>query len=70
MSIDKALENMKFDVRLIDYHLNNGTITKTDIEKHSKDLPDLSANVALPSDSDTDTDIEVDDEGSENPQAH
>lgn len=46
MSINKALENLKYDVRLVDYHLNNGIISKADVEKHLKDLPDLSHQVA------------------------
>jgi hypothetical protein len=60
MSINKSLESMKFDVRLIDYHLNDGTLTKADVEKHSKELPDLSANVLESSDLDSDEDIDLD----------
>lgn len=45
--IDKALEKMKFDTRLIDTNLNNGFISKEELKKHLEQLPDLSAHVAF-----------------------
>ncbi len=47
MSIEKALEILKYDVRLIEYHLNNGMLTKAELEKHMKEIPDSGNNVAL-----------------------
>lgn len=45
MTIDKALEHLKYDVRLIEYHMDNGVIQKADLEKHLTELPDSSDNV-------------------------
>ena len=41
MSIDKVMKIMKFDSRLIEYNLNNGTITKEELKTHLQNLPDL-----------------------------
>jgi ATP:corrinoid adenosyltransferase len=47
MSIEKALETLKYDVRLIEYHLNNGMLTHAELEKHIKEIPDSSQLIAL-----------------------
>jgi hypothetical protein len=47
MSIEKALEILKYDVRLIEYHLNNGMLTKAELEKHMKEIPDSAQYVSL-----------------------
>lgn len=45
MSLDKGLKNLKYDVRLTEYNLANGTLTKQELEAYLKQLPD-SANMA------------------------
>lgn len=44
MSLDKALQAMKFDVRLLEYQLATGQITKEDYQKHLSQLQDSSDN--------------------------
>ncbi len=61
MTIEKALEQLKYDVRLIDYHLNNGVYTRAELQKFFASLPDLSGNVMLETEEEDD-DIEIDDE--------
>jgi hypothetical protein len=41
MSLNKALNNLKFDKRLVELNLKQGRITKADIEESIKNLPDL-----------------------------
>ena len=43
MSLDKAMKNLKYDTRLAEYNLNNGLITKQELEKHLATLPDDSS---------------------------
>ena len=43
MSLNKALEGLKFDKRLTELNLKLGRITKADIEKNIENLPDLQA---------------------------
>lgn len=43
MELHEALQSVKFDTRLMDWHLSRGTITQADIDKHLKSLPDSSA---------------------------
>lgn len=67
MSIEKALEILKYDVRLIEYHLNNGMLTKAELEKHINGIPDSSDLIAIAaepepeSDLDSEDDLDVDD---------
>lgn len=44
MSLDKALKNLKFDVRMTEFNLNNGLISKDELKAHLTQLPDSGAN--------------------------
>jgi hypothetical protein len=44
MSLDKALKNLKFDVRMTEFNLNNGVISKEELKNHLTQLPDSGAN--------------------------
>lgn len=49
----KAIENSKFDTRLVERNLNNGSISKAEYEAYQKSLKDLKDNtlqVSLESD--------------------
>lgn len=53
MELSKAIENSKFDARLIERNLNNGTISKSEYDAYLKSLKDLKDNtlqVSLESD--------------------
>ncbi|WP_413288531.1 hypothetical protein [Bdellovibrio sp. HCB337] len=54
MSLDKAMKNLKFDKRLTEWYINNGQLTREELEAHLKSLPDMGHNVELSS-SDDDT---------------
>jgi hypothetical protein len=41
MSLNKALDTLKFDKRLLDLNLKQGRITKEEFEQAQKALPDL-----------------------------
>ena len=41
MSLNKALENLKFDKRLLDLNLKQGRITQEEFDQAQKALPDL-----------------------------
>jgi hypothetical protein len=41
MSLNKALETLKFDKRLLELNLKQGRITKEEFEQALKSLPDL-----------------------------
>jgi hypothetical protein len=41
MDLGKALENLKFDVRMRDWNTKQKTLTKDEVETHTKDLKDL-----------------------------
>lgn len=43
MDLSKALENMKFDVRMKDWNMKQGLIKKEDVETNQKSLPDSGA---------------------------
>ena len=47
MTLDKALKNMKFDTRLVDWHIKNNQLTKEELEQHLKQLPDSGQNIDL-----------------------
>lgn len=44
MSLEKALKNLKFDVRMTEHNLNHSVITKEELQTHLKSLPDLASN--------------------------
>ena len=44
MSLDKAMQNLKLDSRLIEFNIRTGQITKEDLQKHLASLPDSAAN--------------------------
>lgn len=53
MELSKAIENSKFDARLVERNLNNGTISKSEYDAYLKSLKDLKDNtlqVSLESD--------------------
>lgn len=43
MSLNKALENLKFDKRLLELNLKLGRVTQQEVDAHSKSLQDLEA---------------------------
>ncbi len=43
MSLEKALKNLKHDVRMTEYNLANGQITAEERKKHLDALPDSAA---------------------------
>ena len=49
MSLDKAMQELKFDSRMVPYNLNNGIIKPEELKKHLESLPDHKDN-ALPMD--------------------
>jgi hypothetical protein len=44
MSLDKALKNLKFDVRMTEFNLKNGVISKEELNQHLGQLPDSGNN--------------------------
>jgi hypothetical protein len=44
MSLDKALKNLKFDVRMTEANVNTNVISKEELKTHLEKLPDLSNN--------------------------
>jgi hypothetical protein len=47
MSLDKAMKNLKFDKRLIEWYVNNGQLSKEELKAHLESLPDMAHNVEL-----------------------
>ncbi|MFN3696990.1 MAG: hypothetical protein ACK4VO_06060 [Pseudobdellovibrio sp.] len=45
MSLNKALEDLKFDKRLTELNLRLGRITQEEVQKHVQSLEDLQHNV-------------------------
>ncbi len=45
MSLNKALEELKYDKRLIEINLKLGRINQEDVDKQIQQLPDLSNEV-------------------------
>lgn len=43
MSLNKALENLKFDKRLVELNLKLGRVTQQEIDQNTKSLQDLEA---------------------------
>lgn len=44
MDLGKALENLKYDVRMRDWNQKRGTLTKEELEIHMKALADKAAD--------------------------
>ena len=44
MSLDKALKNLKYDVRMTEFNVNQGQISKEELKAHLNSLPDLAHN--------------------------
>jgi hypothetical protein len=63
MSFEKAMNKMKFDIRLLEYNLSQGFITKEDYNKFLAQLED-SAHLVAPPETDEADDIETSDEDS------
>ena len=43
MELHEALQRVKFDKRLLDWHIRQGTITQAEVDKHLNALPDSGA---------------------------
>ncbi len=43
MSLNKALENLKFDKRLEELNIKMGRLTQAEVDKQTASLPDLEA---------------------------
>jgi hypothetical protein len=44
MDLSKALENLKFDVRMKDFGVKHGAVTADEIQKNLQSLPDAAAD--------------------------
>ena len=44
MSLDKAIQNLKFDVRMSEINAKNGSVSKEELKKHLDSIPDSAAN--------------------------
>ncbi len=44
MSLDKAMKNLKFDSRMLEFNLRTGIVTKEEVKKHLEQLPDCGSN--------------------------
>lgn len=47
MSLDKAMKNLKLDVRLVEKNLSTGQLTQKELDEYLQTLPDCSNNVDL-----------------------
>jgi hypothetical protein len=45
MSLDKAMKKLKYDNRLIEWYMNNGQLSKEELEAHLQSLPDMAHNI-------------------------
>lgn len=43
MSLDKAIRNLKFDVRMTEFNMNNNVVSKDEQQKHMSQLEDCAA---------------------------
>lgn len=66
MALNKALEAILFDVRMTEYNLNHGIISKEDLAKKLASLPDDAALVSTTALEDFDTE----EANSQNQAAH
>lgn len=44
MSLDKSLKNLKFDVRMMEFNVDNGVISKEELKAYLNQLPDSGSN--------------------------
>ena len=44
MSLDKAMQNLKYDSRLVEYNVRTGQLSKEELAKYMASLPDSAAN--------------------------
>lgn len=44
MSLNKAVENLKFDMRLLDLNLRLGRLTQAEYDQHIRSLVDLESD--------------------------
>lgn len=44
MALEDALKNLKYDVRMLEINLNNGSLTQEEIREHLKTLSDCATN--------------------------
>jgi hypothetical protein len=44
MNLRQALDKMKFDVRMVDLNVRNGSIKQQDVQKHLESLEDAQTN--------------------------
>ena len=45
MSLSKELERVKYDKRLLEWHVSRGKLSKEEMKKYLDSLPDLATNV-------------------------
>lgn len=67
-NLKEAMDDMKFDIRLLETKINQGLLTKEEVAKHMASLEDSAANsVALNLDGEMeeDEDLDVEEESSE-----
>ena len=55
MSLAKAMKNLKFDKRLTEWYINNGQLTKEELEAYLKTLPDMDHNIDLSEDTESES---------------
>lgn len=60
MSFEKAMNKMKFDIRLLEYNLAQGFITKEEYNKYLGQLEDT-AHLVAPADAEADDIDDIDD---------
>lgn len=47
MSLDKAVKNLKWDKRLVEWNLRNGQLTPEELKKHLEALPDMKDKIDI-----------------------
>jgi hypothetical protein len=45
MGLSEEIEKLKYDKRLMEWHVSRGKLSKDAMDKHLKELPDLASNV-------------------------
>ncbi len=72
MSFEKAMGKMKFDIRLLDYNLDQGFITQEEYNKHLSQLDDSAhlISVAANADDVDDSADEIEEPSEEETESH